>query len=76
MNWRFARPTPRNSASEAVLASISGYVAELRHSVRTENPFGGVRNDLIEQIRRDFAAGTFGGEADLDRAVDALIKEL
>jgi hypothetical protein len=58
------------------MASISGYVAELRHAVRTEGPYGGVRPEHLEQIRRDLAAGTFGGEVDTDRAVSALLREL
>jgi hypothetical protein len=73
---RIARSAQRTPLSESDLSSVSGYMAELRHAVRTEGPYGGVRPNVIEQIRRDFAAGTFGGEADMDRALNALLKEL
>jgi hypothetical protein len=73
---RLARASLRASADESVLSTISDYVGELRHTVRTEGPYGGVRPEVIDQIRRDFASGTFGGEADMDRALDALLREL
>lgn len=73
---RLARAPLRTPAGESVLSTITDYVTELRHNVRTEGPFGGVRPEVIDQIRRDFAAGTFGGEADVDRALDALLREL
>lgn len=70
---RYTRVAP---LGEPVQAALSDYVAELRHAVRTEGPYGGVRPDVISQLRREFSMGTFGGEADVDRAVNALLKEL
>jgi len=73
---RIARSSPRTVADESALATVGSYIAELRHAVRTEGPYGGVRPHLVEQIRREFVTGSFGGEADMDRALNALMKEL
>lgn len=71
--WRrIARPAL--SADAGVQSTISDYLSELRHAARTEAPFGGVRHDVIAKIRQEW--GTFGGEADTERALDALMKEL
>lgn len=69
---RTARPAL--PADEAVHSTISDYLSELRHAARTEAPFGGVRHDVIAKIRQEW--GTLGGEADTERALDALMKEL
>jgi hypothetical protein len=69
---RTARPAL--PADDAVQSTISDYLTELRHAARTEAPFGGVRSDVIAKLREEW--GTFGGEADTERALDALMKEL
>jgi hypothetical protein len=73
---RVSRPAAPSRETAGVTTSLSSFATELRHAVRTEAPYGGVRPEVLEQVRRDLAAGTLGGDADMDRALNALLKEL
>lgn len=69
------KTTPRATAQPAVLVTVNETLSEMRHLTRTQPVYGEVRPDVVNQIRRELKAGTFGGAADVDRAVDALLRE-
>jgi hypothetical protein len=77
-----ARPAAESRSSRAPVrdsTSLSGagrYAGELRETARTEGRFGGIRPDVVAGIRKEMAEGRFGGAADVEKAIDALLMEL
>ena len=72
-------PTTESDASSAALikmSSVSQFVSELRHTLNTEGLYGVVRTDVVEQIRHDMLSGQLGSDADIQRAVDSLLRSL
>ena len=77
-------PAPRRAAGAretlaqdtVALSDISQSLTEMRHEIRTQGPYGPVRPELIAAIRQEMASGKFGGEDDLDRACNSLLKLL
>ena len=62
------------SARSGDVSSVSQVVQTLRAEARAAAP--GVRPDVIARIRQEMALGTFGGAADVERALNALLREL
>jgi hypothetical protein len=80
-----ARPASENrsqggsSSVGRVGAELSGtgrMVSETRETARAEGRYGGIRPDVVAGIKKEMAEGRFGGSADVERAIDALLMEL
>lgn len=61
--------------SPAVSVGRSEFSQQLREAART-SPGGTVRADVVAEARADIAAGRLGSPADIERAIDALLREL
>ncbi len=67
------------SSAGRVGAELSGtgrMVSETRETARAEGRYGGIRPDVVAGIKKEMAEGRFGGAADVERAIDALLMEL
>jgi hypothetical protein len=80
MERRYAtHPAAAPAAEPAWQASLSTparIVQEIGVEARVGGPSQRYRPDLVASIRAEIAAGTFGGPADVERTVDALLGEL
>jgi hypothetical protein len=70
---RALRTTPRDSAD---LSGTGRFTVELRETARSEGRYGGIRADVVAGIKQEMAEGRFGGAADVEKAIDALLMEL
>lgn len=77
-----ARPAVPSSAERSSTrdsADLSGtgrVVSELRDTARSEGRYGGIRPDVVAGIKKEMSEGRFGGSADVEKAIDALLMEL
>ena len=60
----------------SALSSAGQLVSDLRETARSEGAFGGVRADVVADLKKEIAEGRFGGPEDVERAIDALLMEL
>ncbi len=60
----------------SALSSTGQFVSDLREAARSEGRFGGVRADVVADLKKEIAEGRFGGPEDVERAIDALLMEL
>ncbi len=65
-------PAAESPGTVTTLGAPGRMIADLRGVGR----FGRFRPEMVAAIRAEIAAGTFGGPADMDRTVDALLGEL
>jgi len=77
-----ARTTAESRGSRAPVrdsSTLSGagrFAGEIRETARAEGRFGGIRPEVVAGIRKEMAEGRFGGAADVEKAIDALLMEL
>jgi len=69
-------PARAPSRDRSALSSSGALVGELRDTARAEGRFGGIRSDVVAGIKKEMAEGRFGGSADVEKAIDALLMEL
>lgn len=77
-----ARPAAEGRGSRVPVrdsSSLSGagrFAGDIRDTARAEGRFGGIRPDVVAGIRKEMSEGRFGGAADVEKAIDALLMEL
>lgn len=64
------------NASATTLSTTGSLVSSLRRDAAAHGIAGDIRPGVVEDMKREIAAGRLGSPEDLDRAVDALLGAL
>jgi len=68
--------SPAAPASGDRLSTVGTVVSELRSKAAEHGIEGDVRPDVVAEMKAEFKAGRLGSHADVERAIDALLREL
>jgi anti-sigma28 factor (negative regulator of flagellin synthesis) len=67
---------PTAPVGATTLSTPAKVVSELRDAAASGGRYGTIDTEKVAAIKKEIAAGTFGGTDDTERAIDALLEEL
>lgn len=73
---RAAASRPAERSDVATFSREAQFVDDLRSEAASESRYGDVRPEVVAQLRDDIRTGALGSPEDLERTLDALLREL